>query len=102
MGRASGKPSAYLSEKGSVPLYVVTVAGVGSLDFRVERADDVVEHLHSDIISSHARACTPCVLIRGLKNFKGAKSAGKTPVFSRSETPSLYEEKKLQHGYKAF
>lgn len=57
---------------------------MGSLDFRVERADDIVKHLDSDIIPSHARACTPCVLIRRLKNFKGAESIGKIPVFNGS------------------
>lgn len=64
----------HLSEKGRVPLYVVRVTGMGSLDLRVERADDIVKQLDSDIISSHAGACTPCVLIRRLKNFKGAES----------------------------
>ena len=78
------RTSAYLSEKGRVPLYVVRVTGMGSLDLRVERADDIVKQLDSDIISSHAGACTHCVLIRRLKNFKGAESVGKIPVFNGS------------------
>lgn len=57
---------------------------MGSLDFRVERADHIVKHLDSDIISSHTRACTPCEFIRRLKNFKGAESAGKIPGFNGS------------------
>jgi hypothetical protein len=80
--------STYFPEEGSTPLHTVAVARVGGLDFRVERADHIVEHLDSDVISPHTGACTSCVLVSGLKNLKGSKPGRKIPQFNRSDRPS--------------
>lgn len=60
-----------------------TVAGVSGLDLGVESADDIVEHLHSDVVSPHAGACAPRVLVRGLEDLKGSEPGGKTRVDNR-------------------
>lgn len=85
--------STHLPEEGSVPWHSVTVTGVGSLDFRVERADHIIKQLDSDVIPLHAGARAPCVLISRLKDLKGAKPGGETQVLNRSDAPSPCEDK---------
>lgn len=52
-----------------------------SLDLGVEGADNVVQHLNTDVVPPHAGARTPRLLIRGLENLKGAEPAGKKTGF---------------------
>lgn len=61
-----------------MPLH--TVAGVGGLGFGVKRADDVVEHLHADVIPADAGACAPRQLVCRLEDLEGAEPGGR-PVF---------------------
>lgn len=80
---SSARGPTYLPEEGGIPLHTVT--GVRGLDLRVKGADHIVQHLYSDVISPHARALAPRVLICGLKNLKGPEPGGKTHVFNRSD-----------------
>lgn len=72
---------AYLPEEGGIPLH--TVVGVRGLDLRIKRADHIVKHLDSDVISPYTGPLAPCVLICGLKNLKGSEPGGNTHVFHR-------------------
>lgn len=65
---------AHLTEEGCVPLHAV--AGVSSLDLRVERAHHVVQHLDADVIPPHTGACAPRALIRGLEDLEGPEPGG--------------------------
>lgn len=80
-----------LPEEGGVSLHMVP--GVTGLDFRVESADDVVEHLQSDVVPPHAGARPARVLVSGLEDLEGSKPGGETHVDQRlNMTPPLLSE----------
>lgn len=58
------------------------------LDFRVERADHIVQHLDADVVPPHAGARTARVLVLSLKDLKGPEPAGRPGFPQVNHDPS--------------
>jgi len=65
----------YLLEESCIPLNAVVCMRL--LDFWVESADHVIQHLYPNIIPVNAGTFASCILIRGFENLKRTKSVWK-------------------------